>query len=210
MSCIQRLVPPVLASLSLCVALSACDGERSSTPPEEEAPAQQEPRAAAAPRVAATTPDPAEARDALRSLYSARHTKDLPSRETIEAHSDGEDSVRWLAQHDDSMAVRARALASLQMFPNDASEAVVRGVLSASDSSATIKSAAVRALQGWDLSGRADLRALAISGLESKEIPAAAAAAQVLAKVPEATEALERRLSESPPPAVERAIRDAL
>ncbi len=205
----QPTASHLLASFTLCVALGACDSERGSTPPQEETPAAQHTarRASADPAV---TADPAETRAALRSLYSARHTKDLPSRESIEAHPEGEDAVRWLAQHDDAMAVRARALASLQMFPNDDSEAVLREAIGTPDNPATIRSAALRALKGWDLSQREDLRSLAISGLSSEDIPVAAAAAQVLANVPEASEALEQRLSESPPPAVERAIRDAL
>lgn len=213
MSCIHRIASPLLVSFSLCVAVTACDSERGSTPPQEEAPpvAQRSDAVPSTPKESSPdAADPVEARAALRSLYSARHTQDLPTRETIEAHPGGEDAVRWLAQHDDAVVVRVRALASLEMFPNDASEAVVREVLTASDISPTIKAAALRALKGWDLSQREDLRTLAITGLQSDKIPVAAASAQVLANVPEATEALEKRLSESPPPAVERAIRTSL
>ncbi len=215
MSPIQRLPILLLASSSLCITLAACDAERGSTPPQDGAPVQQ--RRAETPasteeegNLGSEAVDPAEARAALRSLYSARHIEDLPSRKTIEAHPGGEDAVRWLAQHDDAAVVRARALASLEMFPNEASEAVVRDALSSSDTSATIKSAAVRALQGWDLSQRADLRTLAIEGLQSSDVPVATAAAQVLADVPEATDALQETLATSPPPAVDRAIRNAL
>ncbi len=215
MSRLQSTVLVPLASFSLCIALAACDAERGSTPPEDEAPAQQRlgdtpPPNSEAQSSERRVPEPTGTRAALRSLYTARHIEDLPSRESIEAHPGGEDAVRWIAQHDDAMAVRARALASLQLFPNAASEAVIREVLSASDNAATIRSAAVRALQGWDLSHRADLRALAVDGLKSEDVPVATAAAQVLANVPEATDELQHKLTESPPPAVERAVRLAL
>ncbi len=192
----------VLALLTSCCAFAACDSERSSTPPQPSPAVEQNQR------VQPTSE--AETRAALRSLYGARHTADLPTRETIQAHVGGEDAVRWLATHDDTMMVRARALASLRMFPNADSEEVVRSVLTAPTSHRALRSAALRALQGWDLSQRDDLRALVITGLQSDEVPVAIAAAHALAGVPEATTALQHRLSEQPQPAVQRAIEESL
>lgn len=117
--------------------------------------------------------------------------------------------MRCLAQHDNSMAVRVRALASLHMFLGSASEALVRGTLASSSTSRTLKAAGFAALAGWDLTAREDLRALASAERQNTDIPIAIAAVQVLANAPEAAEALETRLSETPPAAVKQATRDA-
>ncbi len=219
MSPIQRIASPVLVALSLWMT-GACDNERGSTPPPtptptptarsaEPQPRESPPAAQPSPDLGSATATREEIRATLRSLYRARHVEDLPSRQVIESHPGGEAAVRWLAEHDDTMVVRARALASLHMFPNAESERVLRSVLTTGHGHRTLRSAALRALKGWDLSQRDDLRALAIDGLQSDEVPVAIAAAQVLADVPEASSALQRRLSQKPPPALERAIRSS-
>ncbi len=154
-----------------------------------------------------TEADGERTRAAIAVMLRAHHAEDLPTRASIEAHPGGAEALRWVAEHHALQGVRARGLLALSFFPDDASLAVVRAVLADPGASPSLRAASTRALSGWDLSERSDLRALAVESLYSDNLSVAVAGAVVLRGVPEARAALHARDTVSTPSALRRQLR---
>ena len=171
--------------LLLAGLLIGCEPESAGPLEASEAPRDAVPALRGAPRE--------HTRTVVASMLRAHHPEDLPSRAAIEAHPGGVDALRWLAEHHGLQGVRARALLALGMFPEDESATVLRRVLSDPESSPGLRAASTRALAGWDLSARAELRALAVESLHSDALAVAVAGAEVLREVPEVQDVLAVR-----------------
>ena len=135
------------------------------------------------PTVEAREAGPPGSADTLRPLLMARHAKDLPSPRSSARHDDAAAGLRWLAEHDDLVVVRARALLLLRHFPDADTEVLLLRQLDDADSHQQLRAAAVRALSGFDLDARADLRAKAAAAVKSPDLPVAVSAARVLRDV---------------------------
>ena len=103
--------------------LIACSGRPAPSAPEPEPSATatlvesrsaEERAGTEAPETAAVEVPPEVA--AIRSLLMAHHTEDLPTKEALLAHEDPAGALRWLADHDELVVVRARAEELLLLF----------------------------------------------------------------------------------------------
>jgi hypothetical protein len=99
------------------------------------------------PAVLAASPPPGT--DTLRGLLWARHDRDLPDHTVLVRHG-GVAPLGWLAEHDDHLIVRTRALLALGTFPDPEDRAVCRrGVFDAPHPK--LRAAAITCLHPGDL-----------------------------------------------------------
>ena len=180
----------------------APDGRQGS---EVAAPEVEEPSgttgAEGAPTVAASEAGSPASVGPISELLAARHDGDLPTRETLDAHPDGQEALAWLAAHAEALLTRARALEALALYPTDGHRELLLGYATGTAHS-KVRAAAVRALGSWDLDEDAALRERIVALLSDAEVPVAIAAAQSLAGVAAARPALEAVVASEGRPAV--------
>ena len=122
-----------------------------------------------------------------RALLSARHTDDLPAASALSA-AGGAEALTWLAQNDDSLVVRERALTALA--EQEGGSATCEAEL-ANPSHDKLVAAALRCLAGTESELGAE-RARAL--LDSSDPRVGLAAADLLLARPAEREALEARV----------------
>jgi hypothetical protein len=171
---------------------------------EDKLPEDNEPRAS-------VEPPSQEQIDNLRPLLLARHAKDLPDRATLQAHANPEGTLMWLADNDDRVVVRERALLLLGHFASPSSQAFLVAAARDPSRDPKLQAAAVAGLAKYDLEDREDLREVVAAQLEHRDLRVGYAAVQALRDVPSAAADLERA-SKNPDLAeqVRRAAKDAL
>jgi hypothetical protein len=171
---------------------------------EEAAESSPEPRAQ-------VEPPSQEQIDSLRPLLLARHAKDLPDRATLQAHANPEGTLMWLADHDERVVVRERALLLLGHFDSPSSQAFLVAATRDPSRDSKLQAAAVAGLANYDLEAREDLREVVASQLEHPDVRVGYAAVQALRDVPSAAAALERASNNADlAEQVRRAAQDAL
>ena len=119
--------------------------------------------------------------DGITGLLLARHAEDLPSKGTLDKHSEAPAALRWIAGNDDRLIVVARALELLAHYPEPTNRALL---LSTATSTAHPKAraAAWRALAAFDVPNDAELKAAAESASQDPAKPVALAAQAALEK----------------------------
>jgi hypothetical protein len=154
--------------------------------------AGEPPREEAAQQARASEPPSQEQIDELRPLLFARHPRDLPDRDTLAAHPNAEATLIHLADNDDRMIVRERALLLLGHFATSSAEEFLTAAASEPERDPRLRAAAIAGLGKYDLEGRADLREAVIAQLEHADLRVGFAAVQALRDVPSAAAALKR------------------
>jgi len=156
----------------------------------------------ASPRAAPLVP---EEYAGLRSTLMARHTEDLPSRKSLQKQPKGQDGLRWLAQNDESLLVRARALTLLGLFPSSSNQSLLLKTMEDGSSHPKLRSAAIQGLAGWDLNQEEALRNRIAKVLYDANTRVALETITVLQKYPSARPDLKRLAGD---PNVPRVIRE--
>lgn len=177
----MKILAPLLLALLAC---SGSDAPTSSQGPE--------------PKDSAT--DGADAADRvarIRALLRARHPSDLPDRAVLERHPKADESLRWLATHDETRIIRIRALALLRHYPDEETRALLLEVAGQAPLPSAIRAAALRGMQGFDLASQAELREELALHLGAADRMLATAAASTLAGQ-EGTAALVERAAADP------------
>lgn len=135
---------------------------------------------------------PAE-HEKLHSLLTARHPEDLPDHDALVANGAPAGLV-WIANNDEMVMMRERALLLLRTFPSD--NATCRQVFG-SDQQPKLRAAAIRCLAGADLMGDATLRNQLLAAVRDADPRVGTAAVQVLAEVPAAQSGLKAALDDA-------------
>lgn len=179
----------------LVIALGCAKQVPAATPTEPPATTQPAPEPASA----------AEPHAQLRGLLQAHHPDDLPDQEALDAHGAPE-GLRWLAENDDLLVIRERALLLLRHYDDDASQSLCAGVFD-SDAHAKLRAAAIRCLGGSDLTTDDTLRNKLLAAVRDADPRVGVAAVDVLAEVPAAGSGLRAALDD---PALTDPVRSRL
>jgi len=152
---------------------------------------------AGSPEVATEAGEVAEATEApasaasIRPLLQARHAADLPGRAALEQHPDPEAALRWLADHDELMLVRARSLDLLGLWDTDENAAFLLAVATDTERHVKLRTAAILGLKRTELSTRNEVVEALFAIAADTEPRAAVEAIGALAPVASARPALE-------------------
>ena len=127
----------------------------------------------------------------LRPLLLAEHPADLPNRKGLEAHPEAQTALRWMADNDALMLVRARSLDLLGLWDTEENAAFL--ATRAGDGALHVKqrTAAILGLSRMNLNQRTEAREALIGIAEGAEAACAVEAVGALAGVGTAREALE-------------------
>ena len=136
------------------------------------------------------TPAP-EGAPLIRPLLQARHAEDLPDRAALEQHPDPEAALRWLAEHDELMLVRARSLDLLGLWDTDDNAAFLLAMATDTERHVKLRTAAILGLKRTELSTRNDVVEALFAIAADTEPRAAVEAVGALAPVASARPALE-------------------
>lgn len=92
---------------------------------------------------------------AITGLLSAHHTDDLPEQSTLDAHDDALESLVWVANHGDVLAVRGRAMHLLGNYDDESAIQTQRSAVEDMDGHPIIVASAIRGLtaRGLDQDG---------------------------------------------------------
>ncbi len=89
--------------------------------------------------------------ETIRSLLQARHAEDLPSAEQLGKYPSAEASLRTLAEHGETMALRVRALALLEHFDSAATGELLTRVVTDLAAHPALRAAALTGMTGQPL-----------------------------------------------------------
>ncbi len=182
----MKPVFPILVAM----ALVACGSPKSApaeaaAQPQVATPAQPLPQGRRIVRDADAPPaEPApEGVAELESLLRAWHKEDLPGKDALDAHTDADQSLMWLAKNGEIMSVRVRALNLLRHYPGGETADLLADIASDASAHPTLQAAAIRGMAGQDLASDERLRDAAVNGLSSADVRVGLAAVDVLSAV---------------------------
>jgi hypothetical protein len=147
--------------------------------------------------------------DALLGTLGAHHVAHLPDAETLHAYPSGEESLRWVAVHGNSMVLRVRALSLLRHFTTPTSREFALSQLD--DATPQLYAAAVTALSGQDLEADGEAREAIEAALRVDDVRVGLAAITALSNSPAGREALGRACEDdSVPERIREAVMELL
>ena len=129
---------------------------------------------------------------ALIPLLSAHHVEDLPTQDTLAAHPQAEEALRWIAQSDYNFGVRGRAVFLLHLYESTETLEFLTQLASDTEGPHGLRASAFEAIGKWSQNKRESLTMLISAGLDDSHplvVVAAINAAQGIA-------ALEAKVSE--------------
>jgi len=136
----------------------------------------------------ATVAGPASAAEISKRL-AVRHIEDLPDAEGLAKYANAEAALVFIADNDDKMVVRVRALTLLRHYPSPRTLSFLSERAVGADLHPTVKAGAMRGLEGHnDVS---TVVALLTKGMRDKDVRVAIAAARSLAADPQHAAALK-------------------
>ena len=90
-----------------------------------------------------------EAAQALLPLLSAHHAADLPTQETLAAHPQAEEGLRWIAESDSHFGLRGRAIFLLHLYDSPETLALLGQFASAVEGPYGLRASAFDAMAQW-------------------------------------------------------------
>jgi hypothetical protein len=193
------LSPSRSALLALCLLSTACGSRTSPTTP-----ATTSTRATPAAVLDAVPADPSVQQ--VRVMLQARHTDDLPDRSSLDAVPDALAALRVLAETDELMVTRARALSLIGLYDQPTTTAYLLDVVSDDSAHGKLRAAAMQGLGRTALSVHPEARAALEALTRSDDLRLATEAVTALQGVPESAELLSALKDDATVPS---AVRDA-
>ena len=103
---------------------------------------------------------------ALLPLLSAHHVEDLPTQDTLAAHPQAEDALRWIAQSEYNFGVRSRAIFMLHLYESSETLALLTQLASDTEGPHGLRASAFESMGKWSLAKRESLKMVISAGLD--------------------------------------------
>ena len=127
----------------------------------------------------------------MQGLLNSKEKSDSIGKGSLDK-SGGDEGLRWFADHDDALVVRARALELIGLYPTSENEGYLTRIVLDQGANAKVRAGAIEGLGKMGLSTRGKSRAAVVRALSDSNPSVGVAAVRALKGVPEAKDELTK------------------